>query len=97
MTVAPVRQLERIVGRCLWDGFGEQLAGVNGWDLSDLDRLRAHPALAGITGAADSVRTRAELVEVASSVPARWIDEGAAAVFRGETETLVEQAAAIDR
>lgn len=26
-----------------------------------------------------------------------WMDEGAAAVFRGETETLVEQAAAIDR
>jgi 5,10-methylenetetrahydromethanopterin reductase len=59
-------------------GFGEQLATVNGWDLRDLDRLRAHPTLADIKGAADSVRTRAELTQAAHAIPTRWIATAAA-------------------
>jgi 5,10-methylenetetrahydromethanopterin reductase len=59
-------------------GFGERLAAVNGWDLEPLARLRSHPLLAGIRGAADSVLTCEELVEVASMLPAAWIDDAAA-------------------
>ncbi|RHW28957.1 TIGR03857 family LLM class F420-dependent oxidoreductase [Nocardioides immobilis] len=59
-------------------GFGEQLATVNGWDPGDLDRLRAHPTLAGIKGAADSVRTRAELTQAAQAIPVAWIGDAAA-------------------
>jgi probable F420-dependent oxidoreductase len=60
-------------------GFGERLATVNGWDPEPLSRLRSHPLLAGVRGAADSVLTREELVEVASVFPPEWTS-GAAAV-----------------
>jgi probable F420-dependent oxidoreductase len=60
-------------------GFGERLAAVNEWDPEPLKRLRSHPLLAGVRGAADSVLTRDELVEVASVLPREWVD-GAAAV-----------------
>lgn len=59
-------------------GFGEQLAAVNGWDARDLDRLRAHPTLAGIRGAADSVLTRAEMTQAAQALPGAWVSEAAA-------------------
>ncbi|WGL54108.1 TIGR03857 family LLM class F420-dependent oxidoreductase [Nocardioides sp. BP30] len=72
-------------------GFGEQLATVNGWDLGDLERLRAHPTLAGITGAADSVRTRDELTRAAEAIPEAWT-RGAAALGSPE-----ECAAAFER
>src|SRR6195952_3688223 len=42
-------------------GFGERLASVNGWDPEPLSRLRSHPVLAGVRGAADSVLTRDDL------------------------------------
>jgi probable F420-dependent oxidoreductase len=58
--------------------FGEQLARVNGWSVDDLAALRAHPHLAGLRGAADSVRTREELTEVAESVPVDWIRSASA-------------------
>ena len=59
-------------------GFGERLAAVNGWDREPLARLRSHPLLAGIRGAADSVLTAAELAEVASAVPTSWTADAAA-------------------
>jgi 5,10-methylenetetrahydromethanopterin reductase len=59
-------------------GFGERLTTVNGWDPEPLSRLRSHPLLAGVRGAADSVLTRDELVEVASVLPAAWLDDAAA-------------------
>ena len=64
-------------------GFGERLAAVNGWDPEPLERLRSQPLLAGIRGAADSVLTREQLVEVASVLPVEWI--GAAAVGSART------------
>jgi probable F420-dependent oxidoreductase len=59
-------------------GFGEQLAEANGWDVAALDILRAHPQLAGIKGAADSVRTRAELTEAATALPEEWLTAASA-------------------
>jgi 5,10-methylenetetrahydromethanopterin reductase len=59
-------------------GFGERLASVNGWDPQPLSRLRSHPLLAGVRGAADSVLTRDDLVEVASVLPPAWTRDAAA-------------------
>ena len=58
--------------------FGEQLAKVNGWSVDDLDALRTHPHLVGVRGAADSVRTREQLTEVAEALPAEWIRSASA-------------------
>ncbi|MDT5130777.1 MAG: hypothetical protein QOE41_88, partial [Mycobacterium sp.] len=60
-------------------GFGEKLVAVNGWSPEALSQLRSHPRLAGIRGAADSVLSRDQLIEVASVLPDEWT-EGAAAV-----------------
>jgi 5,10-methylenetetrahydromethanopterin reductase len=59
-------------------GLGERLAAVNGWDLEPLTQLRSHPLLTGVRGAADSVLTREELVEVASVLPDAWTGDAAA-------------------
>jgi 5,10-methylenetetrahydromethanopterin reductase len=59
-------------------GFGERLAVANGWSQEDLMRLRSHPLLAGLKGAADSVLTRDELAEVASALPTAWTADAAA-------------------
>jgi probable F420-dependent oxidoreductase len=58
--------------------FGEQLAGVNGWDTAPLDRLRSHPQLDGIRGSADNVFTRDQLAEVSRLLPREWLETGAA-------------------
>ncbi|HEX3705860.1 MAG TPA: TIGR03857 family LLM class F420-dependent oxidoreductase [Mycobacteriales bacterium] len=54
-------------------GFGEQLVQINGWDTEPLRRLREHPQLSGIRGAADSVRTRDQLTEAADALPREWL------------------------
>jgi probable F420-dependent oxidoreductase len=60
-------------------GFGESLAGVNGWDPAPLSKLRAHPMFARIRGAADSHYTRSQLVDVARElIPLEWIETSAA-------------------
>jgi probable F420-dependent oxidoreductase len=59
-------------------GFGERLAAVNGWDPESLVRLRSHPLLAGLRGAADSVLTQQQLADVASVLPAAWTVDAAA-------------------
>jgi 5,10-methylenetetrahydromethanopterin reductase len=59
-------------------GFGEQLAGANGWDVAPLKRLREHPQLSGIKGSADFVRTRGELTEAAAELPGEWLEAAAA-------------------
>ena len=59
-------------------GFGEQLAGVNGWDTAPLTLLRQHPQLTGVKGAADFVRTRDQLTGAAAVLPAHWLDSAAA-------------------
>jgi probable F420-dependent oxidoreductase len=59
-------------------GFGEQLAGANGWDTAPLKRLREHPQLSGIRGSADFVRTRDQLTDAATALPAEWLDSATA-------------------
>jgi probable F420-dependent oxidoreductase len=78
----PAAEAATVAGRAVSyyqiPGLGEQLARVNGWDPGQLDILRAHPQLVGVRGSADSVRTTAQLAEVAAALPARWITEAAA-------------------
>jgi len=59
-------------------GFGEQLAEANGWDTAPLARLRAHPQVSGIKGAADFARTRDQLTGAATVLPPHWLDSAAA-------------------
>lgn len=59
-------------------GFGETLATANGWDTGALEKLRAHPKLAGLRGAADNAFTRHELLDVAAALPPSWTAESAA-------------------
>jgi probable F420-dependent oxidoreductase len=58
--------------------FGEQLAKANGWDTTPLQRLRGHPQVSGVKGAADFVRTRDQLTDAATVLPADWLDSAAA-------------------
>lgn len=58
-------------------GLGEQLVERNGWDARVLDRLRAHPTLAG-GGIADTAFTRDRLVAAAEVLPDEWFAAGAA-------------------
>jgi 5,10-methylenetetrahydromethanopterin reductase len=72
-------------------GFGELLAGVNGWDRSGLDALRSHPTLANLRGAADSHFTKDQLADVSRSMPAEWLSEGAAIGSAGQCATRLRQ------
>lgn len=58
-------------------GLGELLVGRNGWDPGLLERLRAHPSLAG-GGIADTAFTRDRLVASAEVLPDAWFTDGAA-------------------
>jgi probable F420-dependent oxidoreductase len=59
-------------------GFGEQLAEVNGWDTAPLKLLRSHPQVSGVKGPADFSRTRDQLTDAASVLPAHWLHSAAA-------------------
>jgi probable F420-dependent oxidoreductase len=59
-------------------GFGEQLAETNGWDTVPLKRLREHPQLTGVKGAADFKRTRDQLTDAATVLPGEWLTSAAA-------------------
>jgi 5,10-methylenetetrahydromethanopterin reductase len=65
-------------------GFGEQLAEANDWDTAPLARLRAHPQVSRVKGAADFKSTRAELTDAATVLPAHWLDSAAAVGTPGE-------------
>jgi 5,10-methylenetetrahydromethanopterin reductase len=56
--------------------FGEVLAGANQWDLSALEKLRAHPQLAG--AAAGNTPNRDQLRDASRALPAEWLTQGAA-------------------
>jgi probable F420-dependent oxidoreductase len=60
-------------------GYGETLAGINGWDPAVLTQLRAHPTFQNMNNAlADQAFTREQLVEASRVLPDQWYQEGAA-------------------
>jgi 5,10-methylenetetrahydromethanopterin reductase len=72
-------------------GFGELLAGVNGWDTAPLTTLRSHPQMANLRGAADSVFTRAELAEVSALLPSTWLTDAAAVGTAGQCASRLRE------
>lgn len=71
-------------------GFGERLAGVNGWETSPLETLRAHPMLAKLRGSADSAFTRDQLLEVAKLLPEQWLDGASATGSAGYCASRIQ-------
>ena len=59
-------------------GWGEALCGMNGWDQSELGRIRSHGSLQNHDAIADSVYHRSELAEPAKAVPNAWMRESCA-------------------
>jgi 5,10-methylenetetrahydromethanopterin reductase len=59
---------------------GPLLAETNGWDKSPLERLRAHPTIAGhANGIVSQVMLRSQLVEASRALPLQWLRTGTAA------------------
>jgi probable F420-dependent oxidoreductase len=60
-------------------GLGKSLVEANGWDLSVLDAVAAHPLIAPLgRRPADGVLDHAQLVEVSRVVPEHWFADAAA-------------------
>jgi probable F420-dependent oxidoreductase len=67
---------------------GESLVRANGWDREVLDRLAAHPLIAGLDGrTADGSLNHEQLVEVSRVLPEEWVAEGAAVGTAGQCAT----------
>lgn len=59
--------------------FAEMIVDINGWDRSELAKLRSHPTLSNLGGGtADQAFTRQQLVEASRALPRWWLTEGAA-------------------
>lgn len=71
-------------------GFGELLVRANEWDVADLEKLRSHPKLASLRGAADNVFTRSELADVGRSLPTEWLRSAAVAGGAAECATRLD-------
>jgi 5,10-methylenetetrahydromethanopterin reductase len=72
-------------------GFGERLAGVNGWETEPLEPLRAHPMLANLRGSADGTFTRDQLLDVAKLLPAEWLASASATGTAGHCAAQIER------
>ena len=60
-------------------GLGDALAMANGWDREALLRYRNHPMLVALGGkSADKNLSRAELVELSSTMPPTWLPSASA-------------------
>jgi probable F420-dependent oxidoreductase len=57
---------------------GELFVSLNGWDLDDLDRLRAHPLFENMrTKVADQQYRRLDLLDAAKLLPRHWLEDSA--------------------
>lgn len=63
----------RMVTYLQYPGYGEQLAGANGWDFKVLDDIRNHKQFAGMSQVADREFQRHQLMDVASVIPDEYI------------------------
>lgn len=75
-----MRRRARLVTYLNSPGLAESLVRANGWDLSVLDDVAAHPLIAPLgRRPADGVLDHAQLIEVSRVVPEHWFEEAAAA------------------
>jgi probable F420-dependent oxidoreductase len=75
-SVPAERRLRCLTGRLATylQGYGEVLVEANGWDLADLARFRNDPLVQGYPGAFDAIGTVDQLEQLASILPAHWLD-----------------------
>ena len=69
--------LQKFIGRMATylqgPGYGELLVALNEWDPEILDAFRAHPTVASMPGAIDSVATLEQLEEISKLIPEEWL------------------------
>lgn len=86
--------LQRVVRRMTtymqWPGYGELIVAANGWDPAVLDRLRAHPLIAGRL-ADTTAFTTDELRELRDVYPDAWLAEGAATGSPEDCAAMVQR------
>lgn len=63
----------RMVTYLQYPGYGEQLAGANGWDFKVLDDIRGHKQFTGMNEVADRAFQRHQLMDVAAVIPDEYI------------------------
>ena len=70
------RRLRSIVGRMATylqaPDLAELLVNINGWEMSMLEKFRAAPVVANMTGGIDSVATLDQLREIETLIPKEW-------------------------
>lgn len=72
-------RLRKLVGRlCTYfQGYGDLLISVNGWDPAVLEAFRADAVVGSISGAIDAVATTEQLEHLATLVPDEWLTAAA--------------------
>ncbi|MHB8693281.1 MAG: TIGR03857 family LLM class F420-dependent oxidoreductase [Solirubrobacteraceae bacterium] len=65
----------RAVTYLQYKGHGEALCKVNGWDPSVCEEIRNHRRLAGLSAVADRVYQRHQLLDVAVTIPDRFMED----------------------
>lgn len=55
-----------------FQGYGEMLVNINGWDMQTLQDFRAHPTVKAVGGAIDSVANSAQLEAINELIPEHW-------------------------
>jgi 5,10-methylenetetrahydromethanopterin reductase len=65
----------RAVTYLQYEGYGETLCKVNGWDTKMLDDIRNHEQFKGLTQVADRTFQRHQMMDVASKVPDPYMED----------------------
>jgi probable F420-dependent oxidoreductase len=79
--LAPADEEAIVGGRAVTylHGYGELLVNANGWDVSVLAKLRAHPTFSRLGGeVADLSFTRQQLVDASRVLPSSWLQSSCA-------------------
>jgi hypothetical protein len=65
----------RAVTYLQYEGYGETLCRVNGWDLGILDDIRNHERFTNLSEVADRVFQRHQMMDVAAKVPDAYMED----------------------
>ncbi|WP_244332300.1 TIGR03857 family LLM class F420-dependent oxidoreductase [Gordonia polyisoprenivorans] len=72
-------------------GYPEVLVGANGWDTTDLDRIRSTTAFTDARGPIDASATAAQLDELAGAIPDSWVADCAVGSPRACAVAVADQ------
>ena len=76
--------------------YGELLVTANGWEARTLEAFRAHPLVAGMRGAIDSLATSEELAEIERLIPGEWLPAAVGSADRCAARIVDQFAAGAD-